>query len=152
MATFGTFVAGETLTAAELNAGLIYQNYTPSWSQSVTITKTVNWARYARFGSLVVASFKMTATSNGTSANAIKIGLPVEASADNFLMGVIHYIPNSGNPNTRISLFDTSTTVVGYYAYSTAPGATNARWGDSQVGSTIAINDIVFGTLTYEAA
>jgi hypothetical protein len=87
MATFGTFVAGQVLTAAELNGAGAWQSYTPSWTQSATITKTVNWARYTQLGKWVQGSIKMTASSAGTANNKMLVGLPVNASADNFIVG-----------------------------------------------------------------
>jgi len=146
MATFGTFTSGQVLTAAELNTAGEYQTYTPTWTQSATITKTVDWARYTQLNKLVVVSVKMTATGGGTAGNNILIGLPVNASANNFVMGVGFSIPVSSGTNLpNVAVFNSSSTVK--FTVSLA----NQSTGFS--GSTaVASGDIWYVNLTYEAA
>jgi hypothetical protein len=157
MATFGTFVAGQVLTAAELNAAGTWNDYTPTWTQSATITKTVDWARYTQFNKLVIASIKMTATSAGTADNRILVGLPVSASANNFTMGtgwVIDDYPTTDASSARNPVFESATTV----SFSLPSASTfnpALRWGQTGAGSvaeTIASGDIIYVQLIYEAA
>jgi hypothetical protein len=151
MATFGTFVANQTLTAAELNAGTIYQDYTPTWTQNVAITKTVNWARFTRFGGLVVASIQMTATGAGTASNTIKVGLPVNASANNFLMGVCQVVDESSTPDGAFhiyAVYDTASTIAFMNSNGGSAADASVRFGNS---FTLAAGDIIRINLTYEA-
>ena len=164
MATFGTFVAGQVLTAAELNGAGAWQDYTPSWTQSATITKTVNWARYSQFNKIVHVSIKMTATSAGTANNRVLVGLPVAASSNNFLMGSMVFVDASDGSFgyaftvSKPALYETSTTVS--FGFSKVPsasftaGTTDVRFGQTfdSGGFTIASGDIFYVQLTYEAA
>lgn len=158
MATFGTFVAGQVLTAAELNSAGTWSTYTPSWTQSATITKTVNWARYSQLNKLVQVQVKMTSSAAGTANNVIKVGLPVNASSNNFVMGyglIIDASLNSGTIYPIVPVYDTTSTVK--FVAPTVSGDSdydNSYVGQtaSQLAFTLASSDIIFLTLTYEAA
>lgn len=63
--------------------------YTPTWTQSATITKTVNDARYTQVGKTVTAQIVMTATGSGTANNTIVVGLPVAYRT--FVQGVFWF-------------------------------------------------------------
>ena len=135
------FTSGAVLTAAELNTGLTYATYTPVWTQSTTITNTVNTARYTQFGKLVIAEIVLTATTAGTANNKVTISLPVNASSNNKVLGSGHY--NSG---FRFALYDTSTTM--------SIGANLANTADSLVNATSQTfnGSVVVFKLDYEAA
>lgn len=163
MATFGTFTAGQVLTAAELNGAGAWQDYTPSWTQSATISKTVNWARYSQFNKIVMGSVKMTATSAGTASNKILVGLPVAASSNNFVMGIYNYVDSGAIillNNAAFSVFyETSTTVsLGWRSPTSNSGwyaETDVRLGqaDGTRGSiTVASGDVIYIQFMYEAA
>lgn len=176
MATFGTFVSGQVLTAAELNATGTFGDYTPTWTQSATISKTVNWARYTQFNKLVQVSIKMTASSAGTANNKMLIGLPVDASANNFIMGtmVYHDASNVSELCLPVPAIYESANTVGFYPMSvnatvgTTPASSfyvrtdtpTLRFGQdftyasgsAATGITVASTDIVYVQLTYEAA
>jgi hypothetical protein len=55
---------------------LDFTSYTPTFTQSATVSKTVNHAFYIQFGFIVIGFVKMAATSAGTVSNAILGGLP----------------------------------------------------------------------------
>lgn len=169
MATFGSFVSGQVLTAAELNSGGTFDSYTPTWTQSATITKTTNWARYTQFNKLVIASIKMTASSAGTANNKILIGLPVSASANNFVMGTALYTDANNNRLISVGAFYESSTTVGFFPIGDDSGTFLTRFsansdavragqnfttvaGGAVTGITVASGDIIYVQLTYEAA
>ena len=54
-----------------------WTTYTPGLSQSVTVTKTVNHARYMQVGKTVMGSVYMTATSAGTGGFTMRSSFPV---------------------------------------------------------------------------
>ena len=164
MAAFGTFVSGQVLTAAELNTAGAWQDYTPTWTQSATITKTVTWARYTQFNKLVIGSVKMTATSAGTASNIVKVSLPVNASANNFMMGTMRYQLASGQMTFPVLgvLYD-SATAVSFSPWLADDGTnfpdtfqtTATRFGQDPglgVGITVASTDIIFFQFMYEAS
>lgn len=148
MATFGTFVSGQVLTAAELNTAGEWQDFTPTFTQSATITKTVNWARYTQLGKWVQVQIKMTATGAGTANNIIKVGLPVNASTNNFLMGMANTFRTTNTP--RAVVFDSASTV----KFTVGLSSNDADWhGEtSGDGATVASGDIYYLNLAYEAA
>lgn len=152
MATFGTFVSGQVLTAAELNGAGAWQDYTPTWTQSATITKTVNWARYTQLNKLVIVSIKMTATGAGTASNAVKVGLPVNASSNNYLIGTGIFTTNTPSNVPVFAIYDSATTAV--FIDTDADGPTDYL-GTSGFGAgtvTVASGNLMYMTLTYEAA
>jgi hypothetical protein len=131
----------------------VWQNYTPTWTQSATITKTVNWARYSQVGKLVQVSIRMTATGAGTASNKILVGLPMPANANNFIMGQLLYTPAAGtNALMRVALYDTGSSVAFGYQYNVIWAAPSARWGEANIPTTLANNDVVNIYLSYEAA
>jgi len=157
MATFGTFVSGQVLTAAELNTAGEWQSYTPTFTQSATITKTVNWARYTQLGKWVQGSIKMTATGAGTVSNIIKVGLPVSASANNFMMGSGVFVDESATPDgvfPLLAVFDSATTLSFFWTGLSGGTDAAARFGQVNSGSSAAIasNDIIYVNFVYEAS
>lgn len=88
---------GILVTADMLNqfAGA-WTDFTPTLTQSATVTKTVTYARYVQVGRLVVAQIRLSVTGAGTAANTVVFGLPVAASA------------NNGRPWGSGEIFDTS--------------------------------------------
>jgi hypothetical protein len=54
-----------------------WSSFTPTFTQSATITKTLIHGYYVQLGDLVIGHVKMTATSAGTVNNEIRVGLPV---------------------------------------------------------------------------
>ena len=168
MAVFGSFVAGQVLTAAELNAAGTWQDYTPSWTQSATITKTVNFARYTQFNKIVMGSVKMTATSAGTANNKVLVGLPVAASSNQFILGTMNFYDDSATDKFSFGVpfsvfYETSTTIAFSNAstgFDPSRFTSDARFGQnytsnsgsSRTGITVASGDIIWIQFQYEAA
>ena len=168
MATFGTFVSGQILTAAELNGAGEWQTYTPTWTQSATITKTVNWARYTQLNKLVIGSIKMTATSAGTANNKILVGLPVNASSSNFIIGtaILHDLSVTNFQFLPVSAFYESASTMSFSVMlgrtgnpfidgqsdATKRAGENFVSGTSYAGITVASTDIIYVQFMYEAS
>lgn len=161
------FTSGAVLTAAELNTGLTYADYTPTWTQSAAITKTVDWARYTQFGKMVMGSIKMTATSAGTANNKILVGLPVNAASNNFIIGQQNmYIAAATNDfafTAYPALYESASTMA--FVVRNATGGQAGSSGDdkrlgqdftlsgtSVTGFTVASGDIFYIQFQYEAA
>lgn len=127
-----------------------WTTYTPTWTQSVAITKTVGQARYTKVGRKVSAHVQMTATGAGVANNAVVGGLPPYAAASAAGFGVV----GAGY------FYDASVNTV--YAVSVLLGATGVqfRTGTStgDLGATggvftaaIAAGDILTYFVEYEA-
>lgn len=132
-----------------------WTTYTPTWTQSATITKTVNWARYVQIGKLVTGSIKMTSSSAGTSANKIIVGLPVTASTNNFQLGTAMYTVSTTGMYPLHVLYESTTTMAFLASYSSTAPTTTTRFGTGSSGAnatTIASGDTINIQFSYEAA
>jgi hypothetical protein len=118
-------------------------SYTPTWTQAATITKTITRATYMRVGRMVNAHFYMTATSAGTAANTILMGIPVAAVTGASLIGHVDLFDVSGGLHTTGAAVLSTASTFGIQTQ----GATGLA-----VAPTIASGDIVSAMLTYEAA
>lgn len=58
-----------------------WSTYTPTWTQSATVSNTVGIANYIRLADLVICQVYLTATSAGTGNNVLRVTLPVTAAA-----------------------------------------------------------------------
>lgn len=144
--TAGT-TSGQVLTAATLNTiGAVWVDYTPTLTQSATVTKTINNARYCQIQKTVFVQVYLIATSAGTAGNIVQIGLPLAARAAN-------------SSTTGIGqLYDASTNTI--YVVSAYLTNTNACAFLYQTGNpfgispaiTIASGDQLQMNLTYEIA
>jgi len=144
--TAGT-VSGQVLTAATLNTiGAAWVDYTPTLVQGATITKTISNARYCQIQKTVFVQVYMIATSAGTAANILYIGLPLNA--------------RTGNSSTTgiAQLYDASTNTI-YVASAYLDNAARCAFL-YQTGNpfgvspaiTIASGDQLQMNLTYEVA
>lgn len=157
LTTPSTWTAGQTVTAATLNQqvrdNMLHvteiQTYTPALVQSVTVTKTVNYAKYWQSGKRVHAQAHLTATGTGTAGNVITVQLPGTAAAGiplNMTLGAGWIYDTSVATFYAGVVLLASTTTVGLRV----EAATNF------VGSTpsfaLASGDIVSFTMDYEVA
>lgn len=165
-ATPKTWVAGDVLTAAQLNAELrdallgafslgppdsAWTGFTPTLVQSGAVTKTSTYAKYTRVGRTIKAAYVLTCTGAGTAANPVTIGLPVPAAQTSLLCVGSGWI------------FDASANLM-YRGVAEITGASTFAFRDTMstvatlfLGATgftaaLASSDIISGTVTYEAA
>lgn len=159
-----TWVAGEYPTAAQFNANLrdnlnaafpfgvdAWTAYTPTLTQSATVTKTVTYAKYQRVGRLIVAQVLLAVTGTGTGANAVAVGLPVTAATSSVDLecGSGHIVDASAAAvykgfaclatTTTIQLRPSSTTTTGFLGADTFTAA-------------LASGDLVTYNVMYESA
>ena len=76
--------AWSSLIAPAWGAGL---GFTPTLTQSATVTKTTAWAAYQRIGRWIHGTVTLTVTGSGTASNAVVVGLPVAAANSQFAIG-----------------------------------------------------------------
>ena len=140
-----TWVAGETVTAALLNAhvrdnekaiGDPWTAWTPTvTSETGTFTSVSGSGQYSTFGKHVVWSATITITTVGTASGGIRFTLPVTARAANLPIGI-------GRENT------TSGHMMLVYAFSTTVG--NAAKYDNTTASASGRSIVLSGH--YESA
>jgi hypothetical protein len=157
MATYGTFVDGVSLKAAEANDFLVWTTFTPVLKQSNTVNLTgapSTVGRYARVNKLVLVRIacQVATAATGTANNAIEINLPVTASTasmrvvgsaqlrDNSATDYILAVPVLNSTTTIRFLANAGTSLTSYVGLTGAPTLTLAE------GDTVAC------FLSYEAA
>lgn len=162
-----TFVAGNTLTAAQLNTYVsdntthLYdlfntvQTFTPQLYQAANRTSSTAVGRYYQFGKMVFLVIRMVCSAAGSAGNAIEVrSIPVAAA-------------RTGTPNSASTASDIGAGVVvdsGTAAYACSPyfyTTTSLRFmvSDGSTGTDVganpsfalASNDSISVTMMYEA-
>lgn len=165
-ATPKTWVAGDVLTAAQLNAELrdallgafplgppdtAWTAFTPTLVQSVTVTKTVTYARYQRIGRTIFAQVDLLVTGAGTAANGVVVGLPVPSVAFAGLeVGTALIYDASANLTYR-AIAELSTSPAGVLMRG-ANSTVNGFLGTDAFAAGLGAGDIVRYGINYESA
>lgn len=140
--------ASDLATVFPLNTDA-WTDYTPTWTQSATISKTINYARYTKVGRTVHVRVSMTATTSGTAANPIVCSLPVApaiigvANIDSVGAGVVRDASVGNYP--AVVVLNTGSNVL---FMSTAGGFL----GQTTMTAAIVSGDVLTFEATYEAA
>jgi hypothetical protein len=80
--------AGAVLPAATLQSiGAVWVDYTPTLTQSATVTKTINHARYCQIQKTVIVQIFLTVTGAGTASQIVAVGLPFTAKNTSAFIG-----------------------------------------------------------------
>ena len=146
---------GAALSQTDINTYLMgeggaWTSFTPTLTQSGTVTNTATWCKYGRWGRLIVANFYVTVTGTGTASNVITIGLPVTAATSSVAFGSGYIYDNSTGiyyPGIAYLASGTTASLIDATQSSTTP-----TLGAAGFTAALAANDIVNLTLTYEAA
>lgn len=127
-----------------------WTSYTPVVTQSVAVSKTVSYARYIKYGRLVVVQCYLVITSSGTTNNPLTISLPVTAAQASVPGGGFYWYDASAGLNYgTIGIPYTTTTVTGLLSgAAVVAGQTNAIGWPNQVAS----GDSILMSMTYESA
>lgn len=125
-----------------------WTNFTPILTAGVTITKTVNYARYIQYGKLIIANVLLTITGVGTANATVNVGLPISINAGLNLVpiGMFWYQDSGTAIYNGAAIAQSNSTVVGQ-----AYGTVNAI-GSSMPQFTTANGDIIGYSVMYEAA
>ena len=142
----GGQVAGGVLTAATMNSiGAAWVDYTPTLTQGVTVTKTIQSAKYCQIQKLVIVNVALNVTSAGTNNVGIYVGLPINLLStdgcygsgfvyDQNLNALYHSAVNGASSNTIQFLYGTGSPVGSNPTFALASG------------------DIIRFTIAYEVA
>lgn len=139
--------SGQVLTAATMNSiGAAWESYTPTLTQGVTVTKTINYARYCQLQKLVIVQGQLTITSAGTALTEVVVGLPLTASTfTSRIVGPTYIYDQSAFVMYNCSAYLASATTVKFF-YQNGTG-----WG-YQPNIALANTDQISFSLCYEAA
>lgn len=167
-----TFVAGDPLLASEMNLlaqdgyvlnasldtttgelGGVWTTWTPTLTQSGTVTATVTRARYMRIGKTIHFYASLAVTGTGTASNAVTVSLPVTAAASGFMVpGGGHIGDVSAALNyPGLTWLQSTTTAVLFNAVTTSATLLYPL-GQSSFTAALASGDVVTIGGTYEAA
>jgi hypothetical protein len=150
---------GATLTESDINTYLMgeggaWTSWTPTVTQSASVTVTNTHSRYARYGRTIHATTLLTVTGSGTASNDILISLPVTAAAAYgaaaIVMGVGHVIDSSASLSYHGPAVSFNTTTCRIKAASAA--SSTGYLGGTTFTAGLASGDNLLFTITYEAA
>lgn len=122
--------------------------YTPTLTQSGTVTKTVDSARYTQVGKTITAQVYLTVTGSGTGGVGVLVGLPVTAknascSGNGWLLDT-----SAGRFYAGSTYMSPGFTTVGIMI-GDAAGVTNIA-GAAGFTAGLASGDIITMTFSYE--
>lgn len=118
---------------------------TPTLTQSVAVSKTVEYAAYSRIGDLVLYQFSLAVTSAGTAAQPIRVSLPpynlvaYRALGGQFAV----FDASAGLWYIGAPFFATASTIQGQGSGAGAP------FGQSLMTAALAAGDVVSGSIWY---
>jgi hypothetical protein len=161
MATFGTFTAGQILTAAELNAPAAFTSYTPTLTGSVTNptlgTGATAVGKYIQINKFVWGWFNIQAGVAGFSAGsgALLVSLPVAAARTTgafweYNIGTATFGDNSTGNDFMMKANFSGANKINFYYWGTFNGQL-AEWSAANP-VTFGTQDRVSGFFAYEAA
>jgi len=109
---------GQVLTAATMNSiGAAWESYTPTLTQTGTVTKTVTYAKFCQINKLIVCNVRLDVTGAGTATSAVVIGLPITASqSSNLRIGTSTFFDSSAGITYNAAVQLVSSTTVSLLA------------------------------------
>jgi hypothetical protein len=128
----------------------IWTAFTPTLTQSATVTKTVTYARYTRIGRMITVEVVLAVTGSGTAGNAVVIGLPVTAATASTLPVGAGYIFDTSATDTIAGAAYLATTTTIQLLSARATG--QALGVGSGFAAALASGDVVAFSVTYEAS
>jgi hypothetical protein len=140
--------AGDVLTAATMNSiGAAWESYTPTLTQSATVTKTVTYAKYTRINKLCMVNVRLDVTGAGTAANSVVVGLPLTSATANINIGSVSLYDASTSTNYSGTCFFATTSTITLTGDWSGPNF----WGVTP-NVALAANDQIHISLQYEIA
>lgn len=130
-----------------------WTSWTPTVTQSGSVTCTNTRSRYSRYGRTIHFSIDLIVTGSGTGNNAITISLPVTAAAAACVTGGSGTLYDASVPATYPFVAGPSTTSA-FQLIDSATASNTPQLGltGSSMSAALATNDIIRCSCTYEAA
>jgi len=149
--------SGAALTESDINQYLMgeggaWTTWTPTLTQSGTVTATVTSAVYGRWGRLIVGQFRLSVTGSGTGSNAVTVSLPVTSARTGVPVGSggVYDLSAVLNYTGNVSLNTTTTLGFEPQGVGVSPNPLGAT--GSGFTAALAAGDIVQAFFVYEAA
>ena len=126
-------------------------SWTPTVTQSGSVTVTNTRSVYQRIGRMIAGSFNLSVTGSGTGSNAIIVGaLPATAAAASVSAGVGEILDTSAASKVGGRVFIASTTTFDFRYFSSV--AVDNRLGIVGMTAALASGDTLEGCFRYDAA
>lgn len=116
MATFGTFVDGNSLKASEINDWFVISSATTTATQGVSLTTSSQTNRLFRINKFVFWNCNLNFASAGTASNAVVVNLPVTAASGSFRAIGFGRAFVSGPDIKLLTVVKASTTTVQFFS------------------------------------
>ena len=152
-----TWVTGESIVAADINTyltgeGGAWTTWTPTMQQAGVVTATVNHSVYARWGRLIIASYRLSVTGSGSGTFAVQVSLPVTAARSQGMLGtgVVYDASANLSYTGNVSLNSTTTHIFEGHGGGVSPNSLGATGSAFTAG--LASGDVVTAFMVYEAA
>ena len=134
-----------------MGEGGAWTTWTPTLTQSGSVTVTVTRATYARYGRTIHFNAVLSVTGSGTSSNEVLMSLPVTAASSAFIIGGAGYLTDaSASLNYHGLPYLKTTTTVGLSPAAAAIGF--GLYGTISFTAALASGDAINISGTYEAA
>ncbi len=128
-----------------------WTSYTPTLTQSATVTKTVSYAKYEKIGRLVYVQISLSITGAGTVNNAIIIGVPFTAGTA-LINGSGYLADTSAGTNYPFIVVQASTTTVTLLDSTQGTGGVFLGQTGAAMSAALASGDGIQCSFFYEAA
>lgn len=122
--------------------------WTPTVTQSGSVTVTNTYSRYIRVGRLVHGWFNLAVTGSGTGANAVIIGIPLTAATSGISVGTGELTDVSAGEKRQGRIYLGSTTT--FDLRSPGSFALDNRLGIVNFTAGLASGDVIEGCFSYE--
>jgi hypothetical protein len=137
---------GDAIDTSVGSGLLAWTSFTPTLSQgtSTNISKTINYAKYAKLGKLVFCNIRLTSTGTGQSGQPVFVSLPITLATSSIPIGSGEFF-DSGVNNYVGYVFAPSTTTAGLVTHNNSENflGTNPNFA-------VANGDTINLCLTYE--
>lgn len=127
--------------------------WTPTVTQSGTVTKTVTYGAYSRVGRRIHASCLLAITGSGTASNLITLSLPTGATNDGVVLGT-GYINDASVPTWYPGIVQATGSGANCYLNTTGGGLSepNSRLGSAVFTAGLASGDAIAVQLSYDTS
>jgi hypothetical protein len=127
-------------------------SWTPTVTQSGSVTVTNNASTYQRMGRLVTAFFDLTVTGSGTGNNDVVISMPVACRTGISVIGGAQLFDTSATAPYIGHCRTSSTTAFRLHATNILDNGKSGVLGSTTFTAGLASGDTITGFITYEAA
>jgi hypothetical protein len=133
-----------------------WTSYTPTWTQSTAIAKTVNYAKYIKIGRTVQGQVQLTSTTSaaGLANTIITVTTPLTAAVSGLIVGGgwLYNATNNGTNGIGNYPFHTFLSTTGLFSFIPTDATYNNSFGAVFFTEQLQISDVITFNFCYESA